>query len=53
MDVFCMDSVDIDSIECITDPCPVLTVSTYIALMVWLNSPQSQLSKTFYGLKIS
>ena len=30
VDVFCIDSVDIDSIECIRDPCPVLTVSTYI-----------------------
>ena len=25
----CIDSVNIDNIECITDPCPVLTVSTY------------------------
>ena len=47
MDVFCIDSVDIDSIECIRDPCPVLT---YIVLMVWLKSPQSQLSKTFCRL---
>ena len=30
MDVFCIDSVDIDSIEFIRDPCLVLTVSTYI-----------------------
>ena len=55
MDVFCIDSVDIDSIECIRDPCPVSTVSTYIVLIVlilWLKSPQSQLSKTFCGLKI-
>ena len=50
MDVFCIDSVDIDSIEYIRDPC---TVSTYIVMMVWLKSPQSQLSKTFCGLKIS
>ena len=49
----CIDSVDIDSIECIRDPCLVLTVLTYIVLMVWLKSPQSQLSKTFCGLKIS
>ena len=53
MDVFCIDSVDIDSIEYIRDPCPVLTVSTYIVLMLWLKSPQSQLSKTFCRLKIS
>ena len=48
----CIDSVNIDSIECIRDPCPVSTESTYIALMVWLKSPHSQLSKTFCGLKI-
>ena len=29
MDVFCIDSVDIYSIECIRDPCPVSTVLTY------------------------
>ena len=43
----CIDSVNIDSIECIRDPC---LVSTY--LMIWLKSPESQLSKTFCGLKI-
>ena len=52
MDVFCINSVDIVSIECIRDPYPVLTVLTYIVLMVWLKSPESQLSKTFCGLKI-
>ena len=52
MDVFCINSVDIDSIECIRDPCLVSTVSTYIGLMVWLKSLESQLSKTFCGLKI-
>ena len=44
MDVFFIDSTDIDSIEYIRVPCPVLTVSTYIVLvvsMVWLKSPQS------------
>ena len=30
MDVFCIDSVDIDSIERIRDPCLVSMVSTYI-----------------------
>ena len=49
----CINSVDIDSIECIRDPYPVSTVLTYIVLMVWLKSPESQLSKTFCGLKIS
>ena len=48
----CIDSVDIDSIECIRDSCLVSTVSTYIVLMVWLKSPESQLSKTFCRLKI-
>ena len=48
----CIDSVDIDSIEWIRDPCPVLTVSTYIVMMVRLKSPKSELLKTFYGLKI-
>ena len=48
----CIDSVYIDSIECIRDPCLVSTVSTYIVLMVWLKSPESQLSKAFCGLKI-
>ena len=52
MDVFCIDSVDIDSIECNRDPCLLSTVLTYIVLMVWLKSPESQLSKTFCGLKI-
>ena len=48
----CIDSVNIDSIECIRDPCLVSTVLTYIVLMVWLKSPDSQLSKTFCKLKI-
>ena len=52
MDVFCIDSVDIDSMECIRYPCLVSTVSTCIVLMVWLKSSESQLSKTFCGLKI-
>ena len=47
----CIDSVNIDSIECIRDPCLVSTVSTYIVL-IWLKSLESQLSKTFCGLKI-
>ena len=52
MDVFYINSVDIDSIKCIRDPCLVSTVLTYIALVVWLKSPEPQLSKTFCGLKI-
>ena len=37
----CIDSVNIDSIECIRDPCLVSTVLIYIVLMVWLKSPES------------
>ena len=51
MDVFCINSVDIHSIQYIRDPCLVSTVSTYIKLMVWLKSPQSQLSKTFLQIE--
>ena len=36
MDVFCIDSVNIDSIECIRDPCPVSTVSAYIVYIAML-----------------
>ena len=36
MDVFCIDSVNIDSIECIRDPCSVSTVSTYIVYITML-----------------
>ena len=37
----CIDSINIDRIECIRDHCLVLT---YIVLMVWLKSPEFQLS---------
>ena len=50
--MFCIDSVNIDSIECIRDPCLVSIVSTCIVNMVWLKSSESQLSKTFCGFKI-
>ena len=49
----CIDSVNVDNIECIRDSCLVSTVLTYIKLMAWLKSPNSQLFKTFWGLKIS
>ena len=51
MDAFCINSVKIDNIECIRDPCLVLTALTYTVLMVWLKSHQYQLSKTFCRLK--
>ena len=47
MDVFCIDSVDIDSIECIRDPCLVSTVSTCIVLMVWLKALSLSFPKLF------
>ena len=49
--MFCIDSVDIDSIECIRDPCLVSTVLAYIVLIVGLKSPQSKLSKTFLRIE--
>ena len=39
MDVFCIDSVDIDSIECIRDPYPVSTVSTNIVFDGMVEKP--------------
>ena len=47
----CINSIDIDSIESIRDPCLVLTISTYIVLIVWLKSPESQFSKTFLWIE--
>ena len=48
----CVPSVDIDSIECIRDPSLESTVSPYPAIDWYaLKSPESQLSKTFCGLK--
>ena len=46
----CIDSVDIDSIECIRDPCLVLTVSTYIVL-VWLKSPKFSAFQNFLRIE--
>ena len=47
MDVFCIDSVNIDSIECIRDPCLVSTVLTYIVLIVWLKALSRSFPKHF------
>ena len=33
------------------DHCLVSTVLTYVVLMVWLKSPQSQLSKNFFRIE--
>ena len=37
--MFCIDSVYIHSIECIRDPCLVLTVSTYIVFDDMVEKP--------------
>ena len=37
--MFCIDSVDIHSIECISDPCLVLTVSTNIVFDGMVEKP--------------
>ena len=37
--VLCIDSVDIDSIECIRNPCLVSTVSTYIVFDSMVEKP--------------
>ena len=42
--MFCIDSANIDSIECIRDPCLVLTVLTYIVLMVWFLQIENRLN---------
>ena len=47
----CIDSVDIDSIECIRDPCVLLTVSTYIVLMVWLKSSEVPAFQNFLRIE--
>ena len=48
---FCIDSVDIDSIECIRNPCLVSTVLTYIVLMVWLKSPPVSAFQNFLRIE--
>ena len=53
MDVFCIDSVDIDSIECIRDPYPVSTVLTYIVFHGMVEKPLVSAFQYFCGLKIS
>ena len=35
VDVFCINSVNIDSTECISDPCPVLTILIYMSNFQW------------------
>ena len=51
MDVFCIDSVDIDSIECIRDPYPVLTVSTYIVFDGMVEKPSVSAFQIFLRIE--
>ena len=51
MNVFCINSVNIDSIECIRDPCIVLTVLTYIVLIVWLKKPSVSAFQSFLQIE--
>ena len=51
MDVFCIDSVDIDSIECIRDPYPVLTVSTYIVFNGIVEKPSVSAFQNFLRIE--
>ena len=45
--MFCIDSVDIYSIECIRDPCLVLTVSTYIVFVGMVEKPSVSAFQNF------
>ena len=47
----CIDSVDIDSIECIRDPYLVSTLSTYIVLMVWMKKPSVSAFQNFLRIE--
>ena len=51
MNVFCIDSVDIHSIECIRDPCLVLTVSTYIVFDGMVEKPTVSAFQNFLQIE--
>ena len=51
IDVFCIDSVDIHSIECIRDPCLVLTVSTYIVFDGMVEKPSVSAFQNFLRIE--
>ena len=51
MDVFCIDSVDIDSIECIRDPYPLSKVSTYIVFDVMVEKPSVSAFQNFLWIE--
>ena len=49
--MFCINSVDIDSIECIRDPCLVLTVSTYIVFDGIIEKPTVSAFQNFLQIE--
>ena len=51
MDVFCIDSVDIDSIECIRDPYPLLRVSIYIVFDGMVEKPSVSAFQIFLRIE--
>ena len=49
--MFCIDSVDIHSIECIRDPCLVLTLSTYIIFDGMVEKPTVSAFQNFLRIE--
>ena len=49
--MFCIDSVDIHSIECIRDPCLVSTVSAYIMFDGMAEKPLVSAFKNFLRIE--
>ena len=49
--MFCIDSVDIHSLECIRDPCLVSTVSTYIVLDGIVEKPSVSAFQNFLRIE--
>ena len=49
--MFCINSVDIDSIECIRNPCLVLTVSTYIVFDSMVEKPSVSAFQNFLQIE--
>ena len=51
VEVFCIDSVDIHSIECNRDPCLVSTVSTYIVFDGMVEKPTVSAFQNFLRIE--
>ena len=49
--MFCIDSVDIHTIECIRDPCLVSTVSTYIVFDGMVDKPTVSAFQNFLRIE--